>query len=126
MNQKCALLVESNHHLQHAIAASRETEDWCVFEAKIRNLAEPPKMHDTPGIIIVEHQPASEADSALIDAFHANDGEEDHFGVPVLDRPAKEQVDIRKAGAVINKPSDVHYLQGRMGKMIQEKGGDGC
>lgn len=126
MNDKSAILVESNHQLRQAIAASLENKDWRVLEASSGEFAEELLARDVPDVLIVEHLPTSEADSALIDAFRESNSNGGQIILTVLDRPDKTWIDKHQPDAVIYKPFDVRYLQRRMEKMIQEKGVDGA
>ena len=124
MNEKSALLVESNYHLRQVIAASLENKDWRVLEASTGEFAEELLARENPDVLIVEYLPKSEADSAIIDAFR--DTEEDgHVVLTVLERPNSTWIKKQQPDVVIYKPFDVRYLERRMVDMIQEKGGDG-
>lgn len=126
MEEKCALLVESNYHLRQVIAASLENKSWRVLEASSGEFAEELLMREKPDILIVEYLPRSEADAAIIDAYRDADGHNGHILLTVLDRPAKSWVKKHQPDAIIYKPFDVRYLERRMCEIVQEKGGDGA
>ena len=125
MMEKSALLVEANHHLRQVIAASLENKDWRVLEASSGGFGEELLAREKPDVLIVEYLPKSEADSAIIDAYRSEDGDDGYVVLTTLDRPTRAWVQKHQPDAIIYKPFDVRYLQRRMDEMIQEKGGDG-
>lgn len=124
MNEKSALLVESNYHLRQVIAASLENKSWRVLEASTGEFAEELLAREKPDVLIVEYLPKSEADSAIIDAFR-DEADKGHVVLTVLERPNNSWIMKQQPDMVIYKPFDVRYLERRMDDMIQEKGGDG-
>jgi DNA-binding response OmpR family regulator len=124
MNEKSALLVESNYHLRQVIAASLENKSWRVLEASTGEFAEELLAREKPDVLIVEYLPKSEADSAIIDAFR-DDADKGHVVLTVLERPNNSWIMKQQPDMIIYKPFDVRYLERRMDDMIQEKGGDG-
>lgn len=118
-------MVEANHHLRQVIAASLENKDWRVLEASSGGFGEELLAREKPDVLIVEYLPKSEADSAIIDAYRSEDGDDGYVVLTTLDRPTRAWVQKHQPDAIIYKPFDVRYLQRRMDEMIQEKGGDG-